>query len=642
MSAQTTVVKLTWEDISTGDTDETGQELDIYTDSASFVPTVPIDYAGARHPWMRLPPLAAGVETLDLPLKTPVTFVKFRVRQYNANGPGPWSLARVVTIAQAVGVVVPQAPINLGGVVSGGTVTPPPPPVDPPPPPPPTGGGGASSNYAFTAQYSGTQGGNQWSYLTANDALLSYDAVSGLWNGAQLYQLIWNGGIHPGPTEGTKLRWTAPAAGTAIIGGSAALLTSAGSYGVTLEIEHEGFSVVGPTSLTTTAPITINETVVVLAGDVIDFIVAPISGNSYCSTSLAPSIQFTTDGVTPALPTVSSLLPASLTIGIGGQGALTVALSSAPATAAVISLSSSDVTKATVPATVTISAGQTTAAIAVVGVASGGSTITATYNSTSKQATVTVGGSQSATWPNGPVGAVVLLNHSFTTVAPLVAVYQNTNIVSDATAPLSPSSVAMHYLGALAGEGGDETAYTLPQSYREVYCGFMWRTNAQFQGRRVANKLWFLKNTSNTLNMFFGVYGGPVSSGNAFYIAGGPNTSGINNAHLFDGDPIGNVYPNVVGPNGYAHARVTPGVWYKLESRIRCSTTPTSRDGRVRVWVNGNLIIDYTQFNYCGPNGEGLNYFLWNETWDGHQDMGVSNTVAWEHYIDHLYLEGAN
>ena len=114
-------------------------------------------------------------------------------------------------------------------------------------------------------------GGNQWSYLTANDALLSYDAVSGLWNGAQLYQLIWNGGIHPGPTEGTKLRWTAPAAGTAIIGGSAALLTSAGSYGVTLEIEHEGFSVVGPTSLTTTAPITINETVVVLAGDVIDF-----------------------------------------------------------------------------------------------------------------------------------------------------------------------------------------------------------------------------------------------------------------------------------------------------------------------------------------------------------------------------------
>jgi len=86
---------------------------------------------------MRLPPIAAGVETLDLPLKTPVTFVKFRVRQYNANGSGPWSLARVVTIAQAVGVLVPQAPINLGGVVSGGTVTPPPPPVDPPPPPPP-------------------------------------------------------------------------------------------------------------------------------------------------------------------------------------------------------------------------------------------------------------------------------------------------------------------------------------------------------------------------------------------------------------------------------------------------------------------------------------------------------------------------
>lgn len=112
-------VKLTWEDNSTGALEETGQELDIWTDSPSFVPNVPINYMEARHPWMRLPPIAAGVETLDLPLKTPVTFVKFRVRQYNANGSGPWSLARVVTIAQAVGVLVPQAPINLGGVVSG-------------------------------------------------------------------------------------------------------------------------------------------------------------------------------------------------------------------------------------------------------------------------------------------------------------------------------------------------------------------------------------------------------------------------------------------------------------------------------------------------------------------------------------------
>jgi hypothetical protein len=409
MASQTTVVKLTWEDISTGDTDETGQELDVYTDSASFVPTVPIDYAGARHPWMRLPPLAAGVETLDLPLKTPVTFVKFRVRQYNANGPGPWSLARVVTIAQAVGVLVPQAPINLGGVVSGGTVTPPPPPVDPPPPPPPTGGGGASSNYVFTSQFSSTQGSNQWSYKDANGTDLTYNSTLGYYTGAQPYQVLWNGGIHPGTTVGTVLRWTAPAAGVALVSGSVNLASAVGSNGVTFTIKHDAATIDGPVSLTTTAPYTISESVTVLAaGEVIDFIVAPISGNSYCNTTLTPAINFTTDGSTPANPTVSALSPSSLGVSVGAVQSLTVTLSSAPASVASVSVSSSDPTKATVPATVSVAAGQLSANIPVTGVAAGSSTITATYNNSNKTAAVTVSNPASGSWSNAPVGGTVL------------------------------------------------------------------------------------------------------------------------------------------------------------------------------------------------------------------------------------------
>ena len=637
MSAQTTVVKLTWEDISTGDTDETGQELDIYTDSASFVPTVLIDYASARHPWMRLPPLAAGVETMDLPLKTPVTFVKFRVRQYNANGPGPWSLARVVTIAQAVGVLVPQAPINLGGVVSGGTVTPPPPPVDPPPPPPPTGGGGASSNYAFTAQYSGTQGGNQWSYLTANDALLSYNAVSGLWNGAQLYQSIWNGGIHPGPTEGTKLRWTAPAAGTAIIGGSVALLTSAGSNGVTLEIEHEGSSIAGPTSLTTTAPITINETVVVLAGDVIDFIVAPISGNSYCSTSLAPSIQFTTDGVTPALPIVSSLLPATLTISVGGQVALTVALSSAPSAAAVVSLSSSDATKATVPATVSVPAGQTSANIPVTGVAAGSSTITATYNSSNKTAAVTVSNPASSSWTNAPAGGTVLIDSAFDDINGFIDDYPvaGSHIETISDAPFSPSKALVHRLYPLALTGGGQLrCSSAPTRYREMYIGLRWRTNPQFQGRTVGNKLFFIRGAPPISNGVFLFHNTSLSNGQGQMLFA-TNTYGIDNPHILGASYVP-FWPNV------GNGTLTRGVWHKLEAWVRCSTTRTARDGAVKWWVNDNLVGYYEGINYCGPNGEFNDEICINETWDGAGDMGSVNTVTWEHVYDHCIVVGKN
>lgn len=71
-------VKLTWDDNSSGALDETGQEIDIWTDSPSFVPNVPINYTEARHPWMRIPPIAAALEEVIIGLRAPVTFVKFR------------------------------------------------------------------------------------------------------------------------------------------------------------------------------------------------------------------------------------------------------------------------------------------------------------------------------------------------------------------------------------------------------------------------------------------------------------------------------------------------------------------------------------------------------------------------------------
>lgn len=638
MSAQTTVIKLTWEDISTGDTDETGQELDIYTDSASFVPTVPIDYAGARHPWMRLPPLAAGVETLDLPLKTPVTFVKFRVRQYNANGPGPWSLARVVTIAQAVGVLVPQAPINLGGVVSGGTVTPPPPPVDPPPPPPPTGGGGASSNYVFTSQFSSTQGSNQWSYKDANGTDLTYNSTLGYYTGAQPYQVLWNGGIHPGTTVGTVLRWTAPAAGVALVSGSVNLASAVGSNGVTFTIKHDAATIDGPVSLTTTAPYTISESVTVLAaGEVIDFIVAPISGNSYCNTTLTPAINFTTDGSTPANPTVSALSPSSLGVSVGAVQSLTVTLSSAPASVASVSVSSSDPTKATVPATVSVAAGQLSANIPVTGVAAGSSTITATYNSSNKTAAVTVSNPASGSWSNAPVGGTVLKDTPLNDIVGFIDDYpvpgNHIETISDAI--FSPTKGLVHRLDPFARTGGGQVRFVAPTLYRELYAGMYWRSNPQFQGRIVVNKMFFLRSSSIQSNGFIG-WMARNPSGNA----SGPLVFAVNggasNQHILGptSDSGSFFFPNVGNGN------VSAGVWYKLEWRLRASTTMTSQDGAYQLWINGVLVSSYLNINYS--NGTGLDEWVMNQTWDGSGDMGSSNTVTWEHYLDHLMLVGKN
>src|SRR5574343_1334611 len=83
--------EVSWTDNSSGDRDELGSEVDIYTDSPSFVPNVPVEGGmGALHAWMRLPTVEAGTSSAAFRLELPATIVVVRVRQYNVHGPGAW------------------------------------------------------------------------------------------------------------------------------------------------------------------------------------------------------------------------------------------------------------------------------------------------------------------------------------------------------------------------------------------------------------------------------------------------------------------------------------------------------------------------------------------------------------------------
>jgi len=79
---------LTFDDTSSGLSEEDGTEIQIYTDSPSYKPNITVDYSAARHGWMALPYVDAGITTLPITLKAPVTFVKVQVRQFNEHGPG--------------------------------------------------------------------------------------------------------------------------------------------------------------------------------------------------------------------------------------------------------------------------------------------------------------------------------------------------------------------------------------------------------------------------------------------------------------------------------------------------------------------------------------------------------------------------
>lgn len=239
---------------------------------------------------------------------------------------------------------------------------------------------------------------------------------------------------------------------------------------------------------------------------------------------------------------------------------------------------------------------------------------------------------------NEPAGMTTLLNHSFNVaVGPnMFDDYNNTQIVSDPTAPLSPPNVAMHRLNAFAREGGGQLRYLSPTLYRDIFTGMYWRTNQQFQGRAVqGNKIFFVRGPY--MNGVFALLGGPNQGQANFRIAFSHNTSALNNSHIMGGDAIGNIAECNVG-NG----TILMGVWYRIEVHIRCSTSRTARDGFIRWWLNGVLVGSYDQFNYSGPNGEGANEWMLNQTWDGSPDLGTINTVDWDHYVDHVYVSGKN
>ncbi len=89
-------------------------------------------------------------------------------------------------------------------------------------------------------------------------------------------------------------------------------------------------------------------------------------------------------------PTLTSLLPPSLPITQGHTGTLTATITPAQPTPTTIALSSDNTNVATMPATATVPANQTSVGISVTGVAPGTATITATLNNTSAHSTVTV------------------------------------------------------------------------------------------------------------------------------------------------------------------------------------------------------------------------------------------------------------
>jgi hypothetical protein len=227
---------------------------------------------------------------------------------------------------------------------------------------------------------------------------------------------------------------------------------------------------------------------------------------------------------------------------------------------------------------------------------------------------------------NEPTGSSQIFDTQFDSTTGFTDYYNSVQIRTDGTAPTSPSNCGYVYLSAGATQGGCEL-HKFTSTYSDMYARMSFRLNSGFQGRTAADKLFFLRGPDS--NGFFGLLGGQNKGGGPFFFYFGHNSGNVDNSHTMSAD-LGLIgFPNV-GP-----ATITPGVWAIIEIYIKVSSTLTSRDGIVRWWVNGILAGNYTNVNY-GPGG--LNDWVWTQTWDGSGDLGTSNTVLWEQWLDHLYL----
>lgn len=235
----------------------------------------------------------------------------------------------------------------------------------------------------------------------------------------------------------------------------------------------------------------------------------------------------------------------------------------------------------------------------------------------------------STAFPNEPSGSSQILNWPFNSVTTsggynvVWDVYGSINIMPDSTAPLSPSNCMRSRMEAGNMYGGSQVEYNMSTIYNDLFVGLWWRTNSQFFGRTTANKMFFVRGPS--VNGFFGLAGPQAGP---WYIGFGHNTGSLDNSHIMAGD-LGLIgYPNV------NTVLIERGTWAKIEVYIKKSTTSTSRDGIVRWWVNGILVGNYTTVNYAQ---NGLNTWLWSETWDGTVNNPIP-TNPQEHWVDHLYI----
>jgi len=223
--------------------------------------------------------------------------------------------------------------------------------------------------------------------------------------------------------------------------------------------------------------------------------------------------------------------------------------------------------------------------------------------------------------------------------------YNTQTTRSDSSAPISPPTVAyarLNYSGTCVSSppgqvqlpcaiGGIHLEWFDNQTNNdEMYFGLIFKLNSTYTCSLVGlSKMFFMRMLDNPTsathqsNGVFLIRGCDTQNRSIVF---SHNSSTVNNAHTCALDLGLTCFENV------GHIPLVNDVYYRLEACIRRSSTLTSQNGILWWAINGTMVGRYTNFNY-----QGVNEFVWNQTWDGYGN-GQGFDGLTEQILDHIVI----
>jgi hypothetical protein len=234
--------------------------------------------------------------------------------------------------------------------------------------------------------------------------------------------------------------------------------------------------------------------------------------------------------------------------------------------------------------------------------------------------------------PNEPTGMVRVLETDFSVPSQLnfTGPFGSQSGYVLPSAPYSPSEVVRFVYPGPDGQGfyTGNTRNDLAAGTVKVYIAYNWRLSPGFNIHPGNLKQWYF-------------YRDPSCCG-SLVIGMLPSTSDVaNGPFILNGQPQTSGGPALMQPNGTGAPALARDQWFHTEILAVMNTSPGSRDGILKVWVNGVVTLNYTNVVYS----EGSQPLEWrvvalNPYFGGNQPGLIIPTQYL--YVDHTVVSASS